>query len=148
MEVRNCRSCGKLFNYTGRGICPSCVRKLEDKFVDVKEYIRNNPNASIAEVSEENEVSINQIKNWIREERLILSKESNIGVECERCGKLIRTGRICEACKKKVTNDLEGVSKANKKPEPEKKIQSSKENKMRFLNQEKQTDPLKPRKTK
>ena len=43
MDVRNCRQCGKLYNYIGgsyRNLCPSCIKQLEDKFVEIKEYIR------------------------------------------------------------------------------------------------------------
>ena len=42
MDIRNCKSCGALFNYTGRNICPACVKKLEAKFEQVKKYIREN----------------------------------------------------------------------------------------------------------
>ncbi len=133
MDVRNCKSCGNLFNYAGRNICPSCVRKLEDKFDQVKNYIRENPNASIAKVSDDNDISVNQIRNWIKEERLILSKESSIGIECERCGKAIRVGRFCNDCKKQVTQDLEGVKKKAVKVEPKKSGDDGK-NRMRFIN--------------
>lgn len=137
MDVRNCKSCGNLFNYSGRNICPTCARKLEEKFVQVKAFIRENPNASIATVSEENEVSVNQIRNWIREERLILSQESAIGIECERCGKPIRVGRFCDDCKKQVTQDLQGVQKTGVKVEPVKKQSDSTKNRMRFLGKDK-----------
>ena len=43
MDVRNCRQCGKLYNYIGgsyRNLCPSCIKQLEDKFMEIKEYIR------------------------------------------------------------------------------------------------------------
>ena len=42
MDVRNCRGCGRLYNYIGgsyRNLCPDCVRKLEEKFDIVKDYI-------------------------------------------------------------------------------------------------------------
>ena len=137
MDIRNCKNCGALFNYTGRNICPACVKKLEAKFEQVKNYIRENPGATIAEVSEENDVSTNQIRNWIREERLILSKESAIGIECERCGKLIRSGRLCEACKKNVVKDLKGIQAVPKSDDSDKRLGSSCKDRMRFLNTEK-----------
>ena len=33
MEVRNCRGCGKLYNYIGPPnpkLCPNCIEKLEE----------------------------------------------------------------------------------------------------------------------
>ena len=68
MDVRNCRSCGRLFNYMeGMQICPICREKLEEKFLQVKDYIRENKNASISEVAKDNDVKISQIEKWIRE---------------------------------------------------------------------------------
>ena len=38
MDVRNCKDCGKLFNYIGGApLCQTCLKKLDDKFVQVKE---------------------------------------------------------------------------------------------------------------
>ena len=43
MNVRNCRKCGKLFNHImGMPVCPACREKLEQKFQEVKKYIREN----------------------------------------------------------------------------------------------------------
>lgn len=110
MEVRTCKQCKRLFNYlAGQPICPGCKAKLEDKFIQVKEYVRENPHDGITEVAEANEVSSAQIRRWIREERLSFSDESGVGLDCESCGKLIKSGRLCEDCKTKLlgsVNDL------------------------------------------
>ena len=112
MEVRNCKGCGRLFNYNGgMPLCPGCVTKLEEKFQDVKEYLRQNPNAPLSVVSEENDVSVKQIKQWVREERLTFTEESQITLECENCGSKIRTGRFCDKCKTSLHNDLSGAIK-------------------------------------
>ena len=39
MDVRNCKMCGNLFNYTGSPLCPACNNKMEKKFSEVKDYI-------------------------------------------------------------------------------------------------------------
>lgn len=131
MDIRNCKSCGKMFNYIGKPICPTCEKVLEDKFQQVKQYVKEHPEAPISVVSEENDVSINQIKRWVRQERLSFSNESLVGIECENCGTMIRTGRFCEACKAKLGNNLSSVIKKPKlEPAPEKKKESAR---MRFL---------------
>jgi flagellar operon protein (TIGR03826 family) len=133
MDVRNCRNCGRLFNYLGGpNICESCRSETEKKFQDTKEYIRENPRASIQEISEANEVSTNQIRQWIREERLQFSDDSPIGIECEICGATIKTGKYCEACKNKTADAL---AKSIEKPQaPPPVVQKpKKETKMRFL---------------
>lgn len=132
MEVRNCADCGKMFNYIGGvPLCATCIKKLEDKFEKVKEYIYDNPRATINEVADENEVSVRQIKRWIREERLAFSEESPIGIECEGCGKTIKTGRYCNNCKKALENQLGG---AYQKPVIQvKKEKKNTDAKMRFF---------------
>lgn len=132
MDVRNCRGCGKLFNYIGgEQLCPTCLKDLDVKFETVKQYIYDNPSASIQQISEENEVSIAQLKRWIREERLSFSEKSMIGLNCENCGTMIRTGRFCQACKDKLANTLGSVYRT----EPEIRSKDPRANpKMRFLN--------------
>ena len=133
MNVRNCRKCGRIFNYlTGPQICPACKENLEEKFQEVKEYIRKNELATIPEVSEECSVEINQIKQWIREERLTFSENSVVGIECENCGALIKTGRFCERCKADIAKGLLDVTKKEIKIETPKK-DSRDSARMRFL---------------
>ena len=109
MEVINCKGCGRLFNSVGtlrKRLCPQCVSKLEDKFTQVKEFLREYPNSSIETVSSENDVSVKQLKQWVKEERLFFSEGSASGVTCEKCGKMIQTGRFCGDCKFKISNTL------------------------------------------
>lgn len=132
MEVISCKSCGRLFNYVqGDRICPACTKKMDEKFVEVKKYVRDNPKVDINVLSSEMDVSIRQIKRWIREERLCFTDESPIGLNCENCGAIIKTGRVCRACKDQMTTRIQGAVGV-KKPE-EQRRKDSKENKMRFL---------------
>ena len=99
MELMNCRNCKKLFNYiTGEKLCPACKALMEDKFQEVKRYIEENPRENINQVAEACDVSIRQIKNWVREERLSFTEDSLVGLECERCGRMIHSGRFCKEC--------------------------------------------------
>ncbi len=108
MEVRTCKQCKRIFNYlTGPSICPACRDLLEEKFVQVKEYVREHPKDGINTVAEANDVSVNQIRRWIREERLSFSEESGIGIDCESCGKMILSGRLCQACKDKLLGKVD-----------------------------------------
>ena len=134
MDVRNCKTCGKLFNYMGGPtMCPECKAALEKKFGDVKAYIEENPQASISQVAEDMEVSVKQIKQWVKEERLILSEASLDGVLCEHCGRPITSGRFCEKCKAAMANNLQS---ALEKPRPVQQKPSRERDegdKMRFL---------------
>lgn len=133
MDVRNCRNCGRLFNYlSGPNICPVCRAEADKKFAQVKEYIRDNPHATIHMVAEENDVSVQQIRQWVREEWLEFSADSPVGIECESCGTTIRTGRFCDSCKNRMHNDLSGLLKKPEKKEPVVKKNRDRD-KMRFL---------------
>ena len=135
MNVRNCRKCGKIFNYAiGPIICPSCKEALEAKFKEVKEYVQNNRNATVAAVSEACEVEPGQIQQWIREERLQFADDSPIKVSCESCGTMIGSGRFCEKCKTNIVRDLKCAIRQPKveEPKPVKKKRPEKD-KMRFF---------------
>lgn len=117
MDVKNCRQCGRLYNYIGgsyRNLCPDCIAKLEDKFQVVKEYIEEHTGASIHEISVECEVSCKQIEQWIREERLTFADDSPIGIPCEICGVTIKSGRFCESCKLSMTQKLNSMYEGKK----------------------------------
>lgn len=136
MDVITCKSCGRLFNYvSGAPICQNCVKKLEEKFTEVKKYVRENPSADINLISQDMEVSIAQIKRWIREERLTFTKDSPVGLPCECCGQMIHTGRYCEKCKSKMGERLSEAAGLNKKPvsAPARKPIRDANSKMRFL---------------
>lgn len=138
MDVRNCKNCGRIYNHiSGPNLCPSCAAVLEEKFDQVKEYIYDHPGAGMQEVSEVFDVSIAQIKQWIREERLAFAEDSLIGLECEGCGVTIKTGRFCQECKDRLAR---GFKDLYTKPEEKRvlpgKVPGPKDSaKMRYLNQ-------------
>ena len=132
MNVTNCKGCGRLFNQMGSGkLCPQCVAQLEDKFQEVKRYLNENPNATIDAVSQDNDVSVKQIKQWVREERLTFAEGSVSGIECESCGTMIRTGRFCDSCRFKISNNLMSALDKPKVAEPRR--DNREKDRMRFL---------------
>lgn len=130
MDVRNCKLCGNLFNFQGSAVCPSCNKKMEDRFNEVRDYIRENPNVSMSKVAEDNDIPIQQLKKWVRQERLQFSKDSGITIDCEKCGKPILTGRFCNECRQQMTNSFSGLYSGAETVKKQKKDGSAK---MRFL---------------
>lgn len=134
MNVRNCRGCGRIFNYVaGPFLCPACREKMEVKFQEVKEYIRDNPGVGIPQVSQECDVDPSQIQQWLREERLELAEGSAINLICEGCGGPIRSGRFCEKCKYDMTMGFKNVLESAKKKDVGQTKHDGKDPKMRFL---------------
>lgn len=134
MNVRNCRRCKRLFNYAvGPVICPACRDEMEAEFQKVKKYVQEHARCDIRTVSEECEVDPNQIRQWVREERLEFTDDSGVGLNCEKCGKMIKTGRFCPECKNSMTNSFNSVINSSRPaPAPVKK-QEKESPKMRFL---------------
>lgn len=136
MNVRNCRNCGRIFNYVvGPILCPACREKMEEKFQEVKEYIRENKGVGIMEVSEACDVDAAQIRQWLREERLEVTEDSAIYLNCESCGAPIRTGRFCDKCKNEVTKGFKDIMSTNRAATEtqQNKNDSARDARMRFL---------------
>jgi len=115
MEVRACRECRRLFNYlSGIELCPKCKNKVENKFQDVRHYLRENPNASVAQVSEACSVEVSQITQWVQEEQLEMASSSGL-VHCEWCKKIIPSGRFCDKCRMKLALEINELKKGFKK---------------------------------
>lgn len=124
MEVKVCKNCRRLFNYIyGPELCQDCIiivsnhdkeqtnkestvtineliREDKEKHTKVKDYIMVHPKATIVQISKANEISAAKLLEWIREDRLEFSEDSkDAWFECAKCGKKIKSGRMCYQCK-------------------------------------------------
>lgn len=99
MELYACKRCKKLFQaMISRNICPECEKAEEDAFLRTKTYLRENKTAAVKEVCEACEVTMNQIKKWLREGRLEFGTGVSTGLTCDKCGKEIPSGKFCREC--------------------------------------------------
>lgn len=117
-NVRTCSKCGRLFQPLAENIfCPECYKAMEEKFREVKKYIRDHKDAGVYKVSMACNVPEKQVLAWIREERLLFSEESGVGIPCMSCGMPIQLGKYCDVCKKKIKKDLTGVLVKHETPD-------------------------------
>lgn len=137
-DVRNCRKCGKIFNYLGGSpICPACKQLDEDDFKKIKEYLYDNPRAGLNQVSIELDISVEKIKRFLKDGRLeILSDDGNMILECESCGKSIKSGRYCSECERDLTMNLRNTANEMKGSLEGSSEQARKAIGMRYLNKE------------
>lgn len=96
VEIANCKECGRLYQRVSREICPECLRNEEALFSRVKEYIRAHGHASIPEICGVIDISEEKLMKFMRDGRLISTNA--VDYPCERCGKPIRAGKMCEKC--------------------------------------------------
>ena len=126
LNLKNCPRCGKLFAKKGpHKLCPVCRKEEESQFEKVKEYLWDNPNASIEEVHDETGVEKDLIMKFVREGRLIAEGiDVDILLECERCGASIKEGRFCQDCQQELMDGLDPDKKKKKKKKQKKENKS------------------------
>ena len=135
-DVRNCRKCGKIFNYIGGApICPACREKEEEDFQRVKKYLYENPGASLTQVSTELEISVEMIKRFLREGRLEIANDAgNLVLECENCGRSIKTGRFCPDCERNLASGFKSAASQMKLDLDSRSTSERKSLGLRYLN--------------
>ncbi|WCK55484.1 flagellar protein [Aneurinibacillus sp. Ricciae_BoGa-3] len=110
--INNCPHCGKLFLKSVRDICPDCYKEIEAEYQQCYKFMRKKESRSctIMELSEATRVSISQITRFILEGRLQIMDHPNLSYACKSCGASIRTGVMCENCRKEFSKQLTQLS--------------------------------------
>lgn len=107
MKIKNCPKCKRLFSPTsGQLICPECMRAEEKEFEKVRDYLRENRGADLNVVSEETGVHVKKIFKYLREGRIEITDGMQGFLNCEKCGKSIKSGHYCRECSEKVSKKL------------------------------------------
>ena len=105
VKARNCKECGTLFLDAGNGLCQNCIQKREEQMEEIASFVRDNPRSSVGEICEALDVKQSLVLEMLRAGRL---EETNINVRypCASCGKMIRRGRYCKECGKKLKGEI------------------------------------------
>lgn len=98
MDVKNCTRCGKIYIHIGIPICRDCKQEDEEDFQSIKNFLKEEPGASIKEVEDGTGVDSKKIIEFLKEGRLEVTEANNLFFNCERCGSQIKTGRFCQKC--------------------------------------------------
>ena len=101
--VQSCKGCGKLFSFLARGICPDCIDLREQRFQTVREWLRDNPGASIMAACQATGVEERLVAEFIREGRLQFA-----GVETESA----RDAQTREALRAKLVGEMTAQAEA------------------------------------
>ena len=137
-DVRNCKKCGKIFSYMGgTPFCQACKQLDEEDFKRVKEFLYKNPGASMTQVSVDLDISVEKIKRFLKDGRLeITSEEGNMFLECETCGKAIKSGRFCDECERNLAAGFKSTAVQMKTEIDHNAEATKKAIGMRYLNKE------------
>lgn len=118
MDLYNCPNCNSLFVKTKfRDVCDACYKEEEEQFDRVYEYIRkkNNRTASMVQVVEATGVEEELIIKFVKTGKLRIAQFPNLGVPCEKCGTVIRSGRLCDPCSDLIRSGLETYESEEKR---------------------------------
>lgn len=106
-NIRYCKRCGRIYSRISGKMCPECTVQTDKDFIVCREYIDNNSNVTIEELSENTGISEKIILMLLKEGRLVLGSGSELF--CELCGKAIGSGRFCPDCFADIQKDINSV---------------------------------------
>ncbi|MBD3174360.1 MAG: hypothetical protein GF320_04215 [Armatimonadia bacterium] len=120
-KLKNCSRCRNAFMAVpGQRICPNCVRQEEEVFLEVKEFLRDNPGSSMKEVADATGAAADVVMGFLRSGRLDAKlAPKDAGLSCASCGTSISSGRLCAKCEEKTTSQLGGGGAPRKEPKEE-----------------------------
>jgi flagellar operon protein (TIGR03826 family) len=114
MDLSNCPECGEIYIKSKfRDVCEKCWRLEEAAYDAVYKYMRKRENraATMLQVVEATGVSEALILKFIKNGKLQITQFPNLGYPCDKCGKIIRTGKLCEGCSNEILNDLKNFER-------------------------------------
>ncbi|MCR5357346.1 MAG: hypothetical protein K6E63_08065 [Lachnospiraceae bacterium] len=119
MPVR-CTECEGQLKYRGLGqyVCTDCGNIEMDDYGKVRYYLEKHPGANQRDVSIATGVPAARIRQLLLDERIEITAASGLFLNCEMCGKAIRSGVRCPECEQKYQNKLEQERRANKAKNP------------------------------
>ena len=103
-----CPKCGTAYEdgnsrmYT----CPNCGFEEPTTFGIVRTYLEEHGNRSAIEISRDTKIPVQEINSFLRQGRLEIPEESDVFIDCKRCGISIRYGKFCPACAEALAKEL------------------------------------------
>ncbi|ATO49129.1 MULTISPECIES: TIGR03826 family flagellar region protein [Brevibacillus] len=107
-HLANCPICDVLFVKGIRDVCPSCYKEQEKQYELCVSFLRKRENrgATMYQLSEGTGVDVKEITRFIREGRISVQSNPNLGYPCESCGEIIQSGALCTNCSGKLQREI------------------------------------------
>lgn len=108
-ELSNCPNCGEIFYKNKfRDVCEKCWKAEEEEYNTVYQFMRKRENraATIEQVVVQTGVKEETILKYIKKGRIQIAQFPNFGYPCDRCGRIIRKGKLCDKCSGQIIGDL------------------------------------------
>ena len=100
-----CQRCGGQLQQIARGTycCVDCGQEEYDSYQKVRNYLDREGPRSVTQIMRATGVPRATIEYFLRDERLEIPEGSSVRLVCRGCGALIRTGVLCDKCKRNST---------------------------------------------
>lgn len=92
----NCPRCGRLSPILVRGQCGQCLREEHEQLRAVQALLSGRGPLSAEQIATETGVPVERVLRWLREGWLVASGDV---LRCRRCGRTVRLGLLCAACR-------------------------------------------------
>ncbi len=114
VDLINCSKCGSIYMKNKfRDVCDACYKEEEKQFDAVYKFlrVRENRAATIPRVVEATGIDEDLLLKFIRTGRIKVTSFPNLGYPCDKCGTLIKKGKLCDDCADELREELEIFNK-------------------------------------
>ncbi len=111
-KLRTCRKCkAYLHENSLHDYCPSCYKKVEEVFEQIRQYLREYPGATSFEIEQRLGIPMHVVNNFVKDGRLIEIDNPYLNLECQRCGCLLLSAhhKYCPTCELEMLRELQGA---------------------------------------
>lgn len=109
-QLENCPNCGEIYvKNQYRDVCQKCYKEEEQAYDNVYQFMRKRENraATMLQVVDATGIEEELLLKFIRTGRLKVTNFPNLGYPCDKCGSIIRTGKLCEPCALELKKELD-----------------------------------------
>jgi hypothetical protein len=113
MGFSSCKECRRIFNSTGDpdSLCPDCAAKRLKELLELREYLRANPEKTATETSAETGTAVDKLLKYIESGDV----DATPGItgekllNCCKCRLPIAWGQMCDKCRLAFNTALSGL---------------------------------------
>ncbi|WP_315970080.1 TIGR03826 family flagellar region protein [Bacillus tuaregi] len=108
-DIDNCPKCGKIMIKSKfRDVCEACYKEEEKQYEIIYKFMRKRENraATIKQIIDATGVEEDLLLKFIKNGRFQQTQFPNLGYPCEKCGKIIQSGKLCDSCAKELRTEL------------------------------------------
>jgi flagellar operon protein (TIGR03826 family) len=108
-EIMNCPRCNALFMKNRISeVCEGCYKEEEKMYETVYRFLKKRENRAATMETVINTTGVDEelVYKWVKKGRIQTKLFPNLGYPCDKCGKIITSGKLCQGCAEGLKKDL------------------------------------------